>query len=625
MRSISAKYAGLSLLGLVLAFSTGATEAQAQNLFDLLFGSGNRMTRPHLQRQPEPQPEQPAQRRAVAPKISSPSYYDYKPEPLVKIELSALEEEGGEGDVGADAATAEPAGDPAFRKAQAELVNLDLVAEKQIAAAIAEHYAANPEFVWVSDGKPNARAGEALRVLSEAASHGLSEADYAVAVPSAAGSSAAERRQEMIRFEMAMSARVLRYIRDSHAGRVDPNKLSGYHDFAPKPLDLAVVLDAVAHSEDVGAYMEVRHPRNEKYRALRVELEALRASAENEIVVDPETFVRPGRTHPEFAKLLQIIERDADEAFKTEHGEMLAAHAGSDLYADELVPLIKATQKVHNLNPDGIVGPRTVAAIAGDSKAARIDKVLLALERLRWHPSWLGDPRVMINAAGFTATFTQDGRDRLSMRAVVGKTANQTSFFHDEVEYVEFNPYWGVPRSILINEMLPRLVRDPGYLDRAGYEVTNSRGQRVSSASINWAAHGANIPYDVRQLPSERNALGELKIMFPNKHAIYMHDTPAKNLFERDTRAYSHGCVRLQDPRGMAAAVLGWSVDEVASRVAQGHSRQDAPAKIPVYVGYFTAWPDDAGAVSYHGDIYGRDDRMEKALGKIGDLRAASS
>ncbi|TIV43800.1 MAG: hypothetical protein E5V73_01010, partial [Mesorhizobium sp.] len=151
-----------------------------------------------------------------------------------------------------------------------------------------------------------------------------------------------------------------------------------------------------------------------------------------------------------------------------------------------------------------------------------IQKVQVALEELRWLPSDLGSPRVFINQPAFTASYIENGEEKLKTRAVVGKTTNQTSFFYDQVEQVDFHPYWGVPQSILVNEMLPRLRRDPGYLDRAGYEVVNARGKRIPSSSVNWGAYGAKIPYGVRQLPSEANALGELKILFPNKHAIYM-------------------------------------------------------------------------------------------------------
>ena len=306
-------------------------------------------------------------------------------------------------------------------------------------------------------------------------------------------------------------------------------------------------------------------------------------------------------------------------------GEVLARLGGSEAYDKELVPVIQAKQKALGLKDDGVIGPRTVSALAGTSKADRIDKVTIALEQLRWLPSELGATRVFINQPAFMATYSEGGEVKLETRTVIGKTSNQTSFFYDEIEQVDYNPYWGVPQSIIVNEMLPRLRRDPGYLDRAGYEVTDAKGRRISSSSINWGAYGAKVPYNVRQTPSEANALGELKILFPNKHAIYMHDTPSKDLFSRDSRAFSHGCVRLQDPRGMAAAVLGTSVDYVAQKLKQGHSSEKVTRKIPVYVAYFTAWPNAAGQVEYFGDVYDRDTRLKTAIEKTDQARAASS
>ena len=232
---------------------------------------------------------------------------------------------------------------------------------------------------------------------------------------------------------------------------------------------------------------------------------------------------------------------------------------------------------------------------------------------------------MFINQPEFMVRYYEQDDVKLSMRVVVGKKSNQTSFFYDEIERVEFNPYWGVPRSIIVNEMLPRLVNDPGYLDRAGYEVTDSKGRRIPSSAIDWGAHGANIPYNVRQTPGEANALGELKIMFPNKHAIYMHDTPSKSLFNRDARAFSHGCVRLQQPREMAAAVLGTTIDDIRRELAAGHSSRNVPVKIPVYVAYFTAWPQEDGTIGFFTDVYERDDFLTRALDAVREARSASS
>jgi murein L,D-transpeptidase YcbB/YkuD len=424
---------------------------------------------------------------------------------------------------------------------------------------------------------------------------------------------------------MALSARVLRYVRDAQGGRIDPNRLSGYHDFPAKPINLAAVLKMLAHTQEVRTFLESRHPQNPEYQALRVELEALRASSENEIVVDAKLLLKPGATSPELPKLLQLVARDVDDEFGGEHGETLWRFGRSERYSEELVPVIKAVQEKHGLKPDGVIGPRTVARLAGTSKADRLDKVTFALEQLRWLPSDLGSPRVFINQPAYTASYIEGGQEKLNMRVVIGKPSNQTSFFYDEIEQVDYNPYWGVPQSIIVNEMLPRLRRDPGYLDRSGYEVTDSRGRRIPSSAINWGAYGSKVPFNVRQTPSEANALGELKILFPNKHAIYMHDTPQKALFDRDSRAFSHGCVRLKDPRGMAAAVLGTTVEHVEAKLKEGHSSEKVTRKIPVYVAYFTAWPDINGKVEYFGDIYDRDARLKTALEKTEELRAPSS
>lgn len=588
-----------------------APQANAQNLFDMLFGGGIKKRSEFPEAPPAPKKAAPIQ------KISAPSYYDYKADPLVRADLSAIR-------ALSRTATFEPmlTGN-AFREAVAGLDDFDLMSEKDVAKALSDYYAANPDFIWVSGLDPNGRAREAVRTLGDADSFGLIAAEYAVTVPRAGYSldNTAERLRELIRFEMALSARVLRYVRDAQGGRLDPNRLSGYHDFPAKPVDLVAALKALAHTQEVRAYLESRHPQNPQFQALRVELEALRASAENQIVVDARLLLKPGQSSPELPKVLSIIARGLDDEMGGAHGETLARLGSSELYVEELVPVVKAAQERAGLKPDGVIGPRTVATLAGTSKADRLDKVLIALEQLRWLPSDLGSPRVFVNQPAFTASYIEGEEAKLSMRVVVGKPSNQTSFFYDEIEQVDYNPYWGVPQSIIVNEMLPRLRGDPGYLDRAGYEVTDASGKRIPSSSINWGAYGSKVPYNVRQTPSEANALGELKILFPNKHAIYMHDTPSKSLFERDVRAFSHGCIRLQNPRGMAAAVLGTSVDYVAQKLKQGHSSEKLSRKVPVYVSYFTAWPDQHGKVEYFADVYDRDARVLKAIEKTDAVR----
>lgn len=653
----------VSTAAIVAMLSTGTQPAASQTLIDLLFNSKNR----RAERQALPPIVEPAPvQRAAPPRVSGPQYYTYKTDPLVKVDFSAIRPQRDDDEAtlapagidptsvastvpeqdevpvvegaaplssgaetsGEDAPTA--VGQPAppvvveeapppeiLRDEQiAALQEFTLLAEKEAAEAIVAHYSAEPRLIWVSDGRPNQRARTALRTLGEARGHGLDPRDYAVPVPAGADEAAA------VAFEMELSARLLRYVRDARAGRIDPNRISGYHDFKPEAFDGQAVLREAREAGDVAAFIEAQHPRSAQYRALRVELEMLRASAENEIVVAPGTVIKPGQTNAEFAKILAVIEQRADNAFREAHAEMLTRHAGGETYAQELVPVIKAAQRMAGVGDDGVIGPRTIQALTGDSKASRIEKVLVALEQLRWLPSELAERHVFINTPAFEASYVEAGEEKLSMRTVVGGLSTQTYFFQDEISYVEFHPYWGVPRSILVNKYLPKLYSDPSYLDRNGFEVVNRSGQAVPSSAVDWAAYGANIPYDVRQRPGRGNALGEMKIMFPNRHAIYMHDTPDKHLFDRENRALSNGCIRLADPRGMTAAVLSWSREQVAARLERPHSREDLAVKVPVYVAYFTAWPDEAGEVRYFNDVYSRDEKVRAALDKVEALRA---
>ncbi|WP_354195765.1 L,D-transpeptidase family protein [Aquamicrobium terrae] len=600
----------LAVLGASLAM--GAQPSNAQTLMDMLFGGQSRRQSAPLKGEFPPPPA--PRKAAPITRISSPGYNTYKPDKLTQVDFTALMA------VPQKAAFTPADNADAFRQALGGLEGFQLLAEPAIAKALVDHYTANPEFVWISNGAIDDKAREAVRVLGDAASHGFFPADYAVDVP-ATGQGA----DDLMRFEMALSAKVLRYVRDARQGRVQPNRISGYYDFPAKSINLPGVLGILAHTREVRAYLESRHPQNPEYEALRVELEALEASAENEIVVDPKLLLKPGQSSPELPKLLTLIQRGLDDEMRTRHGETLARLAGSETYDPELVPVFEEVQKKAGLKPDGIIGPRTVSVVAGESKADRLEKVRIAMEQIRWLPSDLGSPRVFINQPAFTASYIEGGEEKLKTRTVIGKTTNQTSFFYDEIEQVDYNPYWGVPQSIIVNEMLPRLRSDPGYLDRSGYEVTDAKGRRIPSSSINWSQYGGKVPFNVRQAPSEANALGELKILFPNKHAIYMHDTPQKSFFQRDMRALSHGCVRLQDPRGMAAAVLGTSVDHIADKLKKGHSTEKVTRRIPVYVAYFTAWPDMSGKVEYFGDVYGRDARLRQAIDATEAVRAPSS
>ena len=496
---------------------------------------------------------------------------------------------------------------------------ISLKAPKSLAKAVTNHYKKSPEFLWIdASGQPTQQAQELVSILENADSYGLSAAHYPI--PDYAFEAAGDHElmlRAAMEFEFALTVNSLRYANDARHGLVDPNRISGYHDFKGLQNNYSKSLASLTKAEAPKNVLMNAHPRDKAFEALRTELKKLRDEAVGyeSVSIKAKTFVRPGDTNDQLANVVESIRRLADENMLSDHFDVFAVDHSEGDYNEEVVALVKDFQKSKKLKPDGIIGRNTISRMVGDDPNVKLNKVLYALERLRWHPDRLGANHVFINQPAYKATLYKGGVKKLSMRTVVGKPSNQTNFFHDTIDYVEYNPYWGVPRSILVNEMLPKLRRNASYLDDLGYEITTVRGKRISSSSVDWWSVGANFPYNVRQPPGPKNALGELKIMFPNKHSIYMHDTPARNLFSRDERAYSHGCVRLAEPRKMAAAVLGTSINDVAAKIGQGKNKtQKLKSKVSVYVSYFTAWPNEEGKVEFFGDIYKRDDALKKAF-----------
>jgi L,D-transpeptidase YcbB len=547
------------------------------------------------------------------PQVKSPTYYTYKADPLRVVKL-----DGFFTPAVASAATSSVVdiSAPADIAAPATAPSLKVKALEDVASALEAYYNAQPKLLWVSDVGVNDKARAVMDVLAKAGTVGLDPADYAVAQPDLYAVTDPAARDTLLKeFEIRLSTSVLTYIQDDVRGRVNPNKISEYYDFKRKTVNLLAALKNIAASPDVAAYVNSRTPDSPEFQALVKELATLRntqtASAPR-IVIAPGTLLKPGIANPELKNILAAIKMKASDALKVQHALALANYTGSDEYTPELVSLVEDFQKENGLKPDGIIGKASIRFLqGGDTSESKIAKVLVALEQIRWLPNDLGPRRVFINEPAFRAYYVQDYKEQFSMGVVVGAKAHQTYFFQDEIETVEFNPYWGVPRSIIVNEMLPKLRADAGYLDNLGYEVSVG-GKPVSSSNIDWFKTSS---VDVRQPPGSGNALGQLKILFPNAHSIYMHDTPQKSFFARDMRALSHGCVRLSDPKKMAAAVLGMTEDNVAAQIAGGKNKSvSVPQKFPVYVSYFTAWPNKDGVVEYFEDVYDRDTYLNKAL-----------
>ncbi len=485
-----------------------------------------------------------------------------------------------------------------------------------IREAIAEHYRTqNFRPVWLDNGKLSARGADVLKLLAAAGEEGLepesylprSLAAYDVTIPEFDPGA-------MARLDIELSAAALKYARDASGGQFDPRRLSLYNDVTPGWVKPSQSIKVLAWSPYAVEYLRGLHPTHPAYAAMKAALAEIRKSAVGAPVIGPIAdgpIVKTGQSDarvPDVRKRLVELGY-ADAEFAADDPEVLDA---------DLSVQLRLFQKATGIKNSGLLGPQTVKALNADHSAADEAKLLDNMERLRWLPKNLGARYVFVNQPAFEVRVMDKGEAVWTSRVIVGKPTTQTSVFHDEMETVVFNPSWGVPPSIISNEYLPKLRRDPGYLDRIGFKVVNSQGKVVRSSSVDWSSYGGKVPYGIQQPPGMKNALGELKFLFPNTHNIYMHDTPNRELFDNDVRAYSHGCVRVQNPREFAQVILGWDFSKIDEYTDSGKSQSiKLPVKVPVHITYFTAWPDETGKIAYFNDIYGRDKTMENARSAI--------
>lgn len=476
--------------------------------------------------------------------------------------------------------------------------------------AILEQYRAqNFRPMWLDGGKLTARGADVLKLLSASADEGLEPQSY---LPTGLAAFDAPLPQQdagaMARLDIDLTAAALRYARDASGGQFDPNRLSRYHDMTPPWVPATQSMKVLAWSPFAADYLKSLHPKHPAYQAMKAALaEAREAAPVTFDTIADGPIVKKGENDDRIPDVRTRLAELGYAAATAEEGDPTLLDA-------ELSVQLRLFQKASNIKVSGALGPQTVAALNTDVSKADTEKLLDNMERLRWLPRDLGSRHVFVNQAAFEAQVMENGRAVWETRVIVGKPMTQTAVFNDEMEYVVFNPSWGVPPSIIKNEYLPKLRRDPGYLDRIGFKVVNQDGKVVPSRSVSWASYGSKVPFGIHQPPGQENALGELKFLFPNSHDIYMHDTPNRDLFERAERAFSHGCVRVQNPREFAAVVLGWTPEEVAAHAESAKTETvRLKNKLPVHIAYFTAWPDADGHIRYFKDVYGRDEAMRKA------------
>jgi murein L,D-transpeptidase YcbB/YkuD len=289
------------------------------------------------------------------------------------------------------------------------------------------------------------------------------------------------------------------------------------------------------------------------------------------------------------------------------------------LYDSAMMAAVQAFQKRNGMEPDGALGKMTVNAL-NQSPRNLMDKAAVNMERLRWLPDSLRDSEmILVNIANFHLDYLSKGDTIFSGKVIVGKQYHASPIFSAPMKYIVFSPYWNIPTSIAKNEIIPSIRRNPNYLKQKNMEVVTHSGKLVDPSTVNWSSK--SFPYMIRQKPGGDNSLGLVKFMFPNKHSVYLHDTPSKSLFEREDRALSHGCIRLQNPEKLAKILLSddpfWTDEKIQEAMHQPKEQiVNLNRQIPVVLLYLTFWADSKGQGHFRSDIYSRDGEILAALRK---------
>lgn len=478
---------------------------------------------------------------------------------------------------------------------------------------------------WSEDRRPRPAADSLLAALEAADREGLRPEDYHLEAlrklrrrigdggPAGAGA--------LAELDLLLTDAFLTYGDHLADGRVDPVTL--HSDWVPgrSGVDLVAVLERALDGDGVRRALEDLLPPQEGYRRLREAWLRHREIAAGggwpEVADGPR--LAPGDTSGRVSALRARLRATGELAPEARGGP--TGPAVDTVYGPALAEAVRRFQRRHGLEDDAVVGPATLAALnvpAGE----RARQLRVNLERWRWLPRSLGERHVRVNAADFDLDVVEGGEVVLSTRAIVGRPYRKTPVMSDRITYLVFSPFWHVPHSLAVQDQLPLQKRDPAYFRRMGFRLFRGRGAdaaEVDPDSVDWSAVSAgSFPYRLRQDPGPANALGGVKFMFPNRFSVYLHDTPARELFARRGRSFSSGCIRVEEAAELAAGLLrddpAWTPEAIRAAMEAGAERTvSLPEPVPVHLLYWTAFAG-GGTVQFRPDVYGRDDAVRAAL-----------
>lgn len=464
--------------------------------------------------------------------------------------------------------------------------------------------------VWFDETGPTRAAASLIKEIGEAQSWGLKAADFPLTPVKQLTGTASANAGQVAAAEYELSAAILRYARQARGGRIpEPDRLlSDYLDRRPASVDTPRVLELVTAAAQPSDTLKAFHPKHAQFVKLHdlyVKLQGSGVPAAAPKFPAKGPMLVPGQSNPEIALLRQRL------------GVMRQTDL-EELYDAKLVDAVRSFQTSASLDVDGIVGPVTRKALnAATGDTEKLQAIVATMEQWRWMPDDLGQSHLLINIPAFSVDFMRDGVSVLSERVIAGKPDKQTPLFSKNMTSIVLRPSWFLPDSIKLEKLLSakrrgKSLEDEGIIVKKGNKV-------VDSSDVDWESADLR-QYSIYQPSGDGNALGDVKFVFPNKHSVYLHDTPKKSLFEESERLFSHGCVRLRNPLAFAQRILdadkGVGAVKVSDLARKGPgSNEIVLAKpLPVHIGYFTVWIDGKGEASFMADPYGHDERITLAL-----------
>uniref|UniRef100_A0A831UDD2 Peptidoglycan-binding protein n=1 Tax=Geobacter metallireducens TaxID=28232 RepID=A0A831UDD2_GEOME len=467
---------------------------------------------------------------------------------------------------------------------------------------------------WSDANGPSPLADGLVAELRQADTHGLKPENYhleRIEAMLAEARTGGPRPEELAELDLLLTDAWLLYASHLLAGQVNPVTLGAEWHIKRSEADLEKLLRNTLEAGDISAGLNALLPDGPGYGVLRDALgqyRKLTAQGGWPAIPDGPTL-KAGDSDPRVTTL---------RARLIVTGELDPALAEGEEFDDKVAQAVIRFQQRHGLAPDGALGPKTLAALNVTAQE-RVKQIVVNLERMRWLPAELGSRHIVVNVANFTLDVVEDGQPLLTMRAIVGRTYRQTPSFSAKLDRIIFSPYWHIPHSIAVKDLLPKIQKDRRFLARQKIRVFRGSTQ-IDPKTVNWRSLSeANFPYRLRQDPGPLNSLGRVKFMLPNRFNVYIHDTPSRELFDRAVRDFSSGCIRIDMPVELAGYLLAddpsWTSEKILAAIEQPQEtlvRLRRP--IPVYFLYATAWVDAEGTLQFRDDLYGRDGPVAAAL-----------